>query len=73
MPAFDPNQVPITYTLNAPQVSLILRGLGKLPLEEAEQLFTGLREVAMQTLQKAEAEAKAAVDKASDAPGIEAE
>jgi hypothetical protein len=54
---FDPNQVAINYTMNSAQVALILRGLGKLPLEEVEQLFNGMRNVAIQTLQKAEQEA----------------
>ena len=63
---FDPNQVPITVTLSAPQVSMILRGLGKLPLEEVEQLHAGLRNVAVQTLQQAEAAVKAAEEKAAE-------
>ncbi|CAB4122555.1 hypothetical protein UFOVP33_21 [uncultured Caudovirales phage] len=62
-PVIDPNQVPINYTVNLPQVNLILKGLGKLPLEEVEQLYNGIRGHALQALQTAEAEAQAAIEK----------
>lgn len=65
---FDINQVPINYTLNAAQVGVILRGLGKLPLEEVEQLFAGIRSVAQQTLQQAEEAAKAAAAPPAEEP-----
>lgn len=65
---FDVNQVPINYTLNAAQVSLILRGLGKLPLEEVEQLFAGIRAVAQQAVQQAEEASKAAAAPPAEEP-----
>lgn len=51
---FDPNQVPVSLTLSPAQVGLILRGLGKLPLEEVDQFYNGIRTVAQQAIQAAE-------------------
>jgi hypothetical protein len=51
---FNPANVPIYYTLSFQQVNLLLEGLGKLPYERVEQLYVGLRTVALQTLQAAE-------------------
>jgi hypothetical protein len=51
---FNPDNVPIAVTLNFQQVNLLLEGLGKLPYERVEQLYTGLRTVAVQALQQAE-------------------
>lgn len=51
---FDPSKVEITYTFNFPQVNMILKGLGKLPLEDSEQLHNAIRGHAVQTLQVAE-------------------
>lgn len=64
---FDATQVPIQYTLNFHQVNLILKGMAKLPLEEVEQLYTGLRAHALGTLQAAEAEFKAQQEAAATA------
>ena len=51
---FNPAEVPINYTLNFQQVNLLLEGLGKLPYERVEQLYTALRSVGLNTLQDAE-------------------
>lgn len=51
---FNPASVPINYTLNFQQVNLLLEGLGKLPHERVEQLYTAMRSVALQALQDAE-------------------
>lgn len=67
-PAIDPNQVPIHFTLNLAQVNLILKGLGKLPHEEVEQLYNGIRSSALNTLQTAEKAALDAIAAATDAP-----
>lgn len=61
---FNPAEVPINYTLNFQQVNLLLEGLGKLPFEKVEQLYQGMRSVALQTLQAAEAAHKEAAEKA---------
>lgn len=55
---FDANQVPINVTLNLPQVNTILEGLGELPFKKVEGIYNGLREVALKTLQQAEAASK---------------
>lgn len=51
---FNPASVPINYTLNFQQVNLLLEGLGKLPYERVEQLYSAMRGAALQTLQDAE-------------------
>lgn len=51
---FNPASVPINYTMNFQQVNLLLEGLGKLPHERVEQLYTAMRSVALQALQDAE-------------------
>lgn len=58
MSTFDPSIVQISYTFNVQQVNLLLRGLGKLPLEEVELVHNGIRQVALQALSSAEAKAK---------------
>lgn len=55
---FDANQVPINVTLNLPQVNTILEGLGELPFKKVEGIYNGLRDVALKTLQQAEAASK---------------
>lgn len=55
---FDANQVPINVTLNLPQVNTLLEGLGELPFKKVEGIYNGLREVALKTLQQAEASSK---------------
>ncbi len=65
--AFDANQVPINYTLNFAQVNLVLRALGKLPMEEVEQFYVAFRSVAVQALAQAEEAAKAAEQPAPEA------
>ena len=57
--ALAPNQVPINYTFNIEQVNLILTALGKLPYEQVGDMVSGIRGVALQALQQAEAQAKA--------------
>jgi hypothetical protein len=64
---FNPAEVPINYTLNFQQVNVLLEGLGKLPFEKVEQLYLGMRSVALQTLQGAEAAHKEAAEKAAAA------
>lgn len=66
MDTFDANQVPIQYTLNVAQVNLILRGLGKLPFDEVEGLYLPMRQVALETLSRAEAASKAPADDQSE-------
>jgi len=51
---FSPASVPINYTLNFQQVNLLLEGLGKLPYERVEQLYSAMRGAALQALQAAE-------------------
>lgn len=51
---FNPAAVPIQYVLNFQQVNLVLEGLGKLPYERVEQLYTAFRGAALQSLQAAE-------------------
>ena len=51
---FNPASVPINYILNFQQVNVLLEGLGKLPHERVEQLYTAMRSVALQALQDAE-------------------
>lgn len=70
--AFDANQVPINYTLSFGQVNLILRALGKLPMEEVEQFYVAFRSVAVQTLQQAEQAAKDA-ERQAELPVAEAD
>lgn len=52
----NPNQVPITLTLNVDQINLILEGLGTLPFARVEALATGIRQHAINRLKEAEAE-----------------
>ena len=51
---FTPGSVPINYTLNFQQVNLLLEGLGKLPYERVEQLYSAMRGAALQTLRDSE-------------------
>lgn len=62
---FDPNTVQIQFILSPAQVGLILRGLGKLPLEETDQLYHGIRHVAENAIAQA---SQAAADAAKAAP-----
>lgn len=62
----DPGQVPITITLNLAQVNLVLDGLGNLPFARVEQLYNGIRALALQTLQAAEQAYKDSVAKAEE-------
>lgn len=62
MDQFKPSEVPITLTLNFPQVNLILQGLGKLPFDSVESLYVGIRNAAVATMQKAEADHKAVLE-----------
>lgn len=68
----NPNQVPITLTLNIEQINAILDGLGELPFKRVEGLATAIRNHAIQRLQEAEQEALAAnasqVDEAVNVP-----
>ena len=57
--AFDPNNVPIALNFNLPQIQLVLKGLGKLPIEEGEGLYSAIRQAVGNTLQKAEAQHQA--------------
>ena len=54
----NPNQVLIHYTLNLEQVNLIVSALAKLPFEQVEQFLVAFRAVALNTLKKAEEQAK---------------
>ncbi len=56
----NPNQVPITLTLNVDQINMILDGLGELPFKRVEALASGIRAHAIQRLKEAEQEALAA-------------
>lgn len=51
---FDPKTVEIKYALSYDQVNLILEGLGKLPFERVESLYTGIRLHAAETMRAAE-------------------
>lgn len=51
---FNPAAVPINYTLNFQHVNLLLEGLGKLPYERVEPLYSALRSAALQALKTAE-------------------
>lgn len=51
---FNPAAVPIQYTLTFQQVNLVLEGLGKLPYDRVEALYTAVRSIALQTLHAAE-------------------
>ncbi len=62
---FDPNTVQISFVLSPAQVGLILRGLGKLPLEETDQLYHGIRQVAQNTIDQAAQAAQAAANEAA--------
>jgi len=47
---YNPANALITYTLNFQQVNLLLEGLGKLPFERVEPLYTAIRGHAVKTL-----------------------
>ena len=66
---FNPATVPINYTLNFQQVNLLLEGLGKLPYERVEQLYSAMRSVALQTLQVSEQEYNQAAEREAQASG----
>ena len=70
---FDPSAVQIQVVLSPAQVGLILRGLGKLPLEETDQLYHGLRAVAEQTITQASQAAAAKAAEPAPEPQVEAE
>lgn len=52
---FKPNEVVIPLGLTYSQVNLVLEGLGKLPMERVEGLYTGIRGQAVKSMQEAEA------------------
>ena len=51
---FNPNNVPINYTLNFAQVNVLLLGMKKLPREQTEGFYEQFQAVALQTIQAAE-------------------
>lgn len=55
VPEFDPNAVPIVYTLSVPQVDLILEALSSLPISRAGAFFSGVKQHADQTVASARA------------------
>lgn len=69
---FNPASVPINYTLNFQQVNLLLEGLGKLPYERVEQLYSAMRGAALQTLQDSEQAYNEAVEREAEAERIRA-
>lgn len=69
---FNPATVPINYTLNFQQVNLLLEGLGKLPYERVEQLYSAMRGAALQTLQDAEQAHNDAAEREAEAERIRA-
>lgn len=69
---FNPASVPINYTLNFQQVNLLLEGLGKLPYERVEQLYSAMRGAALQTLQDSEQAYNEAVERETEAERIRA-
>lgn len=64
---FNPATVPINYTLNFQQVNLLLEGLGKLPYERVEQLYSAMRGAALQTLRDSEQAYNEAVEREAEA------
>lgn len=69
---FNPASVPINYTLNFQQVNLLLEGLGKLPYERVEQLYSAMRGAALQTLQDSEQAYNEAAEREAEAGRIRA-
>lgn len=69
---FNPASVPINYTLNFQQVNLLLEGLGKLPYERVEQLYSAMRGAALQTLQDSEQAYNEAAEREAEAERIRA-
>lgn len=67
---FNPASVPIQYTLNFQQVNLLLEGLGKLPHERVEQLYTAIRGAALQSLQAAEQAHNEAAEREAEAERV---
>lgn len=53
-PPFNPATVLIPLTVDYQQMNLLLEGLGKLPFERVEGLYTGLRGHAARVMQQAE-------------------
>lgn len=51
---FNPQAVPIQITMNYQQINLMLEGLGKLPFEKVETIYTALRSHAVTSIQQAE-------------------
>ena len=51
---FDPQSVPISYTLNFAQVNLILEALAELPIKKAGEFHNAFRGVALQQIAAAE-------------------
>lgn len=64
---FTPASVPINYTLNFQQVNLLLEGLGKLPYERVEQLYSAMRGAALQALRDSEQAYNEAVEREAEA------
>lgn len=64
---FNPASVPINYTLNFQQVNLLLEGLGKLPYERVEQLYSAMRGAALQALRDSEQAYNEAVEREAEA------
>ena len=54
MSNINPIEVPIFISFNFGEVNTILAGLGKLPYEQVEQLYSRIRSTAVQTLNEAE-------------------
>lgn len=69
---FNPASVPINYTLNFQQVNLLLEGLGKLPYERVEQLYSAIRGAALQALQAAEQAYNEAAERDAEAERVRA-
>lgn len=67
---FNPATVPINYTLNFQQVNLLLEGLGKLPYERVEQLYSAMRGAALQTLQDSEQAYNEAAEREAEAERV---
>lgn len=53
IPAKKPQQQKVTLHLSIQEVELVLKALGKLPLEESGNLYMGIQQQAQQQLQPA--------------------
>lgn len=67
----NPNQVPITLTVNIDQINMILEGLGTLPIARAEALYTGIRNHAIERLKEVEAQMLAEKNDVEAALGLD--